>query len=447
MLWDLPLLDAIPAVSPHLRRPDHMAAWASMLESTVEPQPIGKPIRGMCAYPTRHHKTWTTLHGAIWIVGRKPTWRVLYIANENDRALWLGTQTQKLRDRFGMKSVRGEDTKKIWSNDTGGGITVMSREQSSIGYDAHVVIADDPLDENGFEDPLIRDDADRVLSFYASRSGGGGQEGAVLLVMSRGHEDDPFQRRKDRKQVDWADFSSPAIVNEGLDGEHAFAPEVWSLDALKHKKAEMVEAGLLRTWRSQWQNDPMASVVRGFGNPVRGPAPQYGRWVFGVDLAYSKESHADNFALVVAKIWQGTMYVVDVIREKRDLETASHRIQYAMRLAPGAAIFSYISGPEKGAVQYLNGLGIPVIPILARTPKYNRSQKTKDAWNAGRLVVGSFPNAEGFIARAKRFTGAEDAGDDDEIDALVSACDGGLFASGAAPSTLGTPRIGRYGHE
>jgi hypothetical protein len=202
----------------------------------------------------------------------------------------------------------------------------------------------------------------------------------------------------------------------------------------------MTEAGLIRLWRSQWQNDPMAAVFGGFGNPVRGPAPSYGRWVIGLDLAYSSETSSDNFALVVLKVWQGTAYVVNVHRERRDLEAAATRVRYAMSLYPGAAIFSYISGPEKGAVQYLNERQIPVIPILARTPKYNRAQKTKDSWNAGRIVVGEFPEASGFIARARRFTGEEKAGDDDEVDALVSACDGGFFHTGPAPVALAARR-------
>jgi predicted phage terminase large subunit-like protein len=174
--------------------------------------------------------------------------------------------------------------------------------------------------------------------------------------------------------------------------------------------------------------------------------PAWGRYVIGIDLAYSVESAADYFAMVALKIWEGKAYVLNVWREKRDLDAACHRINLARAMYPNAAIFSYVSGPEKGAIQYLADRGIPVQSMNARYDKGTRAAHTIDAWNLGNIMTpAQAPWLNGFNSRVRLFTGNPKAFDDDEVDALVSACDGGYFSSVASvPRAFGTPRIGRY---
>lgn len=429
-LAELPLLDFIPAISPHMRRPEHLGDWARMIERTTEPVVDHKPIRGMCAYATRHWKTKATLHGVIQIVMRRPTWRVLLIANDNDRALWLGTQTQVLRDRAGLKAKSGQDTKKIWATEQGGGVTVMSREQSAIGYDANVVIADDLLDENGFQDPLIRNQADEVLNFYASRAGGDGALGAVLLVMSRGDRDDPFGRRLGRKAADWGAFSAPAILDEGLSTERAFAPAVWSLDALKAKRAEMAEIDpALRTWHSQWMCDPLA-FAEGFfegHTPYLGAMPPADAAILcGLDCAFTQGKKSDYFAAVLTCEVGGKLVVFRVIRHRRGLSEALQTLLELHAMYPNIRFFSYTSGPEIGIYHDLferSGGQIIVECMQARWNKATRSGKSAEAWRARRIeVMLGQPWTGIFLGELHSFNGGE-IGIDDQVDALVSAHD------------------------
>jgi predicted phage terminase large subunit-like protein len=265
--------------------------------------------------------------------------------------------------------------------------------------------------------------------------------------MSRWHPDDPAGRRMLRKAEKWRLIQHPAIIDEGLDSERAFAPNVMTLEDLKQRRAALAEVDPTeRLWHAQFQNDPQPDAIGLFGNPVRyGVLPAFGRYVIGIDLAYSVETTADYFAMVVIRIWEGVAYVVNVLRERRDLDLATHRIKFAERMYPGAAIYSYVAGPEKGAIQYLNDRGVHAQPMPARYDKGTRARKTIDAWNLGRIMVPEHaPWASGFVSRCRLFTGNPKAADDDEIDALVSACDGGLFCSGAAPKAFGKPRIGRY---
>ena len=78
----------------------------------------------------------------------------------------------------------------------------------------------------------------------------------------------------------------------------------------------------------------------------------------------------------------------------------------------------------------------------ARYSKRHRAQKTIDRSNAGRIrFPESAPWVTGMLARMTLFSGDENAGDDDEIDALVSAVDGGMASGVSAPRALGPRRI------
>lgn len=443
----VPLLDWIPFVSPHMRRPEQMADWTQMIERTLH-----EPVRACNCKPTRHWKTQTTLHGAVWIVYMRPTWRVLLIAAEHSRAEWLGEQTRIIRDRAGIKEVRGQDTKRNWSTEQGGGVAVISAGQSGLGIDSAVVIADDPIDERGFYDKQERDAVDEAIAFYTSRAvTPEGKRGSVLVNMSRGHVDDPVGRRIERG---WESISSPAIIDEGLPTERAFAPDWLPLDELKAIKSEIEQQDpTMRRWWSQWMNNPQPDALGLFKNPTRfSVLPEGGfRTVIGCDLAYGNSKHNDYFAYVVLKIYvepkdgggvQEVGYLVDCRRERWDPANSEAILRTLKHAYPGAPIYSYMSGPEMGIVRYLEDKGLSIIPMAARYSKRQRAQPAIDLNNAGRIrVPEGAPWSVGFIARLMLFSGDEKAGDDDEADALASAVAGGMKGGGFKPKTLGPRRI------
>ena len=353
----------------------------------------------------------------------------------------MGKELRSLWKAAGGMIPKGYDTIDDWQTEAGGGCVVMSAGQSKLGYPCDLLLVDDPLEENQYQNKEVRDTVDKTITLYTARCAT--HLNSVLIVASRWHQDDPIGRRLSRKAAPWIYIANAGIIRYGTSEEHAFAPDVLSLEGHHRMRREWGEQDpSLKTWYAQVQNDPRPDALGMFREPVRGPAPAFGRYVIGLDLAYSGKEHADYFAMVVIKIWESRAYVCNVIRERRNLESASAQLQTARRIYPGAALWSYISGPEKGAIDYLNGLGIPVQGMRAATPKYNRAQRTIDAWNVGTIVLPEQAAwVDGFVTRCSLFTGNEDAGDDDEIDALVSACDGGLFSTGFVAKSFGKPRM------
>jgi len=136
-------------------------------------------------------------------------------------------------------------------------------------------------------------------------------------------------------------------------------------------------------------------------------------------------------------------YVLDVVRERADFNVLENLIRQRWNWYGRCPIYSYISGPEKGAIRYFTDRGIPIQGLPARYNKATRAQKTIDRWNNGKIQIpieGTW--VPGFITRVKAFTGSDKARDDDEVDALVSVCDG-MMASDAAsmPRAFGQARL------
>lgn len=452
-LSPLSLLELVPALRPDWRSPYHLADWCALMESSLNPP--GGEMRALCAIPFQHHKTTTTLIGIVWLMLKNPKLRILYVTHSHEKAQLESANLRELLVLAGQKMRPAFNRLDHWETEAGGGCTTMSIDQSRLGSAIDIVIVDDPMTEETYKQKELRDKADEKIGLYTARVTP--HLNVVLLVSSRWSRDDPFGRRERRG---WKVVSQPGIIGftmppEGVDmlehlkatGAKAFAHEVMSLEKhVKNRREWQDTDPSNKRWWAQIQNEPMPEDAGGFGNPVRySKAPDYGRYVIGIDLAYSDKAWADYFALVVLKIWEGKAYVLNVLREKRDLEAAAHRIMLARRMYPGAAVFTYYSGPEKGALEYLESRGLPVTGLQARTPKYNRAQRTKDAWNAGAILIPEHaPWAEAHITRAQQFTGREDAGDDDDMDALVSAMDGGFFGAGPVPTALAPRRIGRY---
>jgi len=462
-LRDLPLLDFVPALSPEFRRPEHLSDWCGVIERMRT-----GGVRGICCVPIRHFKTETTLHGIAWLMCQDPKANHILFSYDHERAEYLGRRTRQLCEAAGHGPERGSNKMTAWKNSSGGGVLTMSAKQSRLGQDCDNLFFDDPIDEHDAYDLRVRDEVDMAIAHYTARCGRPGKPGSVAGIMSRWHPDDPAGRRMIREAVRWEIISHAAVEefcsvcglarpsvaprcagcgSTDTPTQRAFAPNVMTLEDLAQKRAELREADPAeRIWYAQFQNDPKPDVFGLFGNPMRYQTlPSYGRFVVGLDLAYSVEARSDYFAAVVLKIWEGVAYVVDVLRERRDLDMAAHRLGFMRRMYPGAMIFSYVAGPEKGAVTYLNDRGIPVQAMPARYDKNTRARKTVDAWNLGNVRVPDHaPWVGGFVARTQLFTGNPKAGDDDEVDALVSACDGGLFSGVSAPKSFGKPRIGRY---
>lgn len=444
---DAPLVEWIPRVSPEFRSPYHLIEWCEIMQDFLR-----GGVRALNAVTIRHYKSWTTFHGMAWVLERDPTYRWIWMGADHERANEVGKYIRRLCDSVAVQSgekigpARGDNTILDWKNEHGGGVVCMSAEQSKLGRDIDGLVVDDALTEQTEGDPKVRDAVDNAIAHYTARAGRPSRRGSVAIVMSPWNQDDPIARRRLRKAAQWRYVHSPAIIDLDLPTERAFAPEIMTLEEIRQRRAELREVDPSeRIFWAQFMCDPRAQVDARFREPQRfHEAPTYPgfRWGMGVDLAYSP-GEGDWFACVVVKFYGSLGYVVDVVRERADFNVLENLIRARWDRYGRCPIFSYISGPEKGAIRYFTDRGIPIQGLPARYSKATRAQKTVDRWNNGKIqlpIAGAW--VPGFLARVKAFTGHDKARDDDEIDALVSVCDGMLGTDASQmPRAFGQPRI------
>jgi predicted phage terminase large subunit-like protein len=428
-LAKLDLMDFITKVSPEHNRPEHLREWVDLFEQVAR----GEPVRALCALPIRHYKTETTLHGIVWLLCKDPTSRYLFLTHSFDRSRSIGKRVRRIAEISHVGPVTGHNTIEKWSNMYGGGLVNMSAEQSRLGEDVHGVFFDDPLDEHASYEQARRDSVDETISHYTARCMRRGKPGPVMGVMSRWHPDDPIGRRllREHAAMSWVYIHTPAIVDEGLPTEHAFAPDVWDLPALRKMRLELAEQDPTeRIWHAQLMGNPKPAGFAKFRpDPARWSVlPDWNyRIAFGIDLAFTSSETSDYFAIVALRIMGTKAYVLEVMRTRLDAHLIESTCKAFLNKYGRGPMFSYVSGPEVGMVKLLRERGLPIHPMRARYNKLVRAERTIKRWNDEQIVIpANAPWLKGFLHRVEMFRGEEKGHDDDEIDALVSGCDGGL---------------------
>ncbi len=440
-LSDLPFIDFVKALSPEYKPPYHLREVCDQFERIAR----GEPVRVLVACPIRHWKTQVILHGVVWLLCKDPSARYLVLSHSFERATALGKRVRQLARAAGVGPARGMDTISDWSTDQGGGVLIMSADQSRLGYDVHGLFFDDPLDETGALDPKKREEVDATIAHYTARTQRNGKPGPVLGVMSRWHPDDPVGRRLARSAVKWLYVAYPAIIDEGTDRERAFAPDVWALDDLKAMRAELKETDPgERIWHAQLMGNPQPEGSDLFGPPtIYTELPTWGhRLCYGVDFAYTDAPGSDFFAAMVGKIFGRKLYIVEVQRHRLDASLLENTCRTLLKTYGHGPLWSYQSGPEVGFSRLLIQRGIPVGIMPARYNKLVRAQKTIRRWNDGDILVPSAagnPWQPGFLHRVSMFRGHE-KDRDDEIDAVVSGADAMLGGAPVAGAGLGAFR-------
>lgn len=442
-LRTLTLLQLVPALSPQYREPHHLTKWCELIEAAAT-----NAVRALCSIPIRHFKTETTVHGIVWLLLRHPDWRIVFLTHSAEAALKWGKRIRQLAEATDVGPARGWDTIAEWRNKHGGGVVIMSAEQSKIGYDCDALIVDDPLDEHGAEDPNVREAVDKAITFYTARCMKSGKRGPVLLVASRFHPDDPIGRRLESTVIDWVYIHTEAIVDEGLPTERAFAPEVWPLEELKRTREELRERDPAeKIWWAQFQNDPKPLGSDLFGEPSF--YTKLPDWSFrighGADLSFVAGAATDYFAMFSAKVYGRKLYVRELQRHKLDATMIETTAKGMLSRNGRGPIFSYMSGPEVGTAKLLRERGLPFMILHARYNKLVRAQRTIRRWNDGDVLLPEgAPWVRGFARRASVFRG-HDKDQSDEIDALVALADGMIGSSVAGRiKTLGKAYSGFF---
>lgn len=314
----------------HLDLLDHHLEQVTRYVETRGAEGIGRLIVAM---PPRHGKSLSVskLYPA-WHIGRNPNHRVMAVsygqslANKNSR--FVRNLTRKNEYRHVFPHVRlARDSRSVMSwdiEDTAGegGMDALGTDGGATGKGAHLLILDDLIKSRKQAESLTYRNAiwEAFINDLMTRLAPGG---AIILMATRWHEDDPTGRALNMDER-WTVLNLPALAAEsdplGRDVDGALWPERFPKETLLRIR----DASGPYTWTSLYQQDPKPAeggiLKKSWFVPRVRTVPELVRTVRYWDLAMSSKTGADyTVGLKMALGKDGHHYIIDIVREQVEL--------------------------------------------------------------------------------------------------------------------------------
>lgn len=420
-----PLQGFIPAVTPRWTSPRHLARLTDLFERIAR----GERVRALVSVPPQHGKTETLLHGLAWLLRKRPELRNAYTSYAASLAF---TKSRLARDYAVAAGVKlRDDANKVgeWVTTSGGGLLATGVGGPLTGNPVDgVLLVDDPHKNRAeAESSTIRDG---IKEWWTSTAMTRVHLGASMIVVhTRWHPDDLIGWLQERSGSRWETIALRAIA-DGTDpsdpraeGE-ALWPDFMPAEFLAERRLDVGEYD----WASLYDQRPRPKGGAVFSGDVRfGAPPGPYRVAIGLDLAYTEKTSSDYSVAAVMAECRGEYYLLDLHRLQVPAPVFAERLRGLAATYPGARLFSFIGGTERGVVDLLNTMGLRIETKPSIGDKHAKAQPVAAAWNAGRIYLP--PTPEGakapdwlgpFVSELRLFTGLKDA-HDDQVDAIGSA--------------------------
>lgn len=295
------LIDFTTYTKPGFEVGEHHRQIAEALESVER----GECDRLMIFAPPRHTKSeLASRRFPAWYLGRNPDKQLICATYSGDFALDFGREVRSIvssEEFHALFPGVGLDADSRAANrwhTTQGGVSVYVGVGGPItGRGAHIALIDDPFKNREEADSETR--RETVWNWYTStlrtRLMPGG---AIVLILTRWHEDDLAGRLLERAKQEWRVVELPAIQGEGTPNERALWPAWYPLPALRRIQADIGP----RDWSALYQQKPQPDegtfFQRGWFKEWSAPLPKLS--IYGTsDYAVS----ADKGDYTVHRIW------------------------------------------------------------------------------------------------------------------------------------------------
>ena len=313
-----------------------------------------------------------------------------------------------------------------WQTTAGGGLVSRGVDGELTGRGFDLMIVDDPIKSRAVAESATQREA--IYGWFTSDAFTRlSPSGSIVVVHTRWHPDDLIGRLTD--DPDWQGEAIKAIDD---DGAALWPGGGWTVDVLANRRRHVGEYN----WFSLYQGEPRPRGGQVFSDPAFYDALPGERYsvAYGIDLAYTKKTHADYSVCLRLIRFGDLFYVADVQRKQVDAPAFLLTLTAMQARMPGRMVW-HASGTEKGAAQFIRQKLKRLEVWPATADKFVRSQSVAAAWGAGRVLVPrSAPWLDAFLAEVCSFTGVDDA-HDDQVDALASAFEALHVSSGSYTQT------------
>lgn len=411
--------------------------YLAFLRSELEAVANGQCKRLMVMMPPRHGKTaLVTVRFPVWWMERRPGLRVIVAAYNQTLANKFSRMSRKLAQmRIGLNETRRAVEE--WETVTGCWYRAVGVGGGITGMGADLIIIDDPIKSREEAQSLTY--RDKVWDWYTNdlytRLEPGG---AMILVMTRWHEDDLAGRILNSEDGDnWRVVRFPALAEEGdllrrqpgeaLNPDRYPADELlkikavlgsWAFEALYQQRPMPAEGGLFkREWFSKFVDAVPAQVEARVRYWDRAATAGDGDYTVGVRM-----SRAD-----------GVYYVEDVTRGRWSPGERDKVIRQCAETDPPGTQIWLEQEPGSSGVDSVQALirmlaGYPVHADRVTGSKQVRAEPFAAQAEAGNVVLVKGHWNAAFLDELVVFpNGAHD----DQVDAVS-----GAFSKLAIPSRV-----------
>lgn len=314
-----------------------------------------------------------------------------------------------------------------WALADGGRFKAAGVGVGITGMGARFGVIDDPFkDRRDASSEVIRETVwDWFTSAFLTRLT---PDARVIVMHTRWHEDDLVGRIQGRLEqgeteelggLRWTVLNLPAFAEEDDPLGRAEGEALWP-ERYDARRLEGIRDANPYEFAALYQQRPAPRGGTVFLEPALYDEPNVGRVYLTVDTAASKRETADYSVLTAWSVeGQAAETRVDVLEARRGRLSITEFGGVALELQQRYGVPLHIedAGLAKPIIQYLQSIGLSVVPVRVSGDKFTRAQPYAAAWNQGRVrLPRSAPWAPAFKAEHLAFTGTATDKHDDQVD-------------------------------
>lgn len=429
------------------------AAHLDVLSTWLADAAFGDRPRIIVSMPPRHGKSELTSHWfPLWYLTMHPQNRIILCSYEADFAASWGRKVRSsvLEHGPGLGLSLRSDSKAAnrWTLHSGGAMMTAGVRGPITGKGADLVVVDDPT--KNFEEAYSPTLRQRTWEWWTSTLRTRLEpSAAMVVVMTRWHEDDLVGRLLDQERGKWHELRLPAIAEEddalGRQPGEALWPERYDADSLEETKddvGELVWGGLYqqrpaplegnlfkRKWLRYWYTgaEPLPVMTTTLDGPVhvheQELAPKrFDEYLASWDLPFKGKKESD---LVAGQVWArrgADCFLLDqtlgrmnfpeqlIAFEQLALRHPKAKRKLVEDAANGAALISSLKSKIPG-----------IVAVRPEGSKEARASAVSSVFESGNVYLphpSICPWVQHYVEELVTFPGARN---DDQVDATTQA--------------------------
>ena len=395
----------------------------------------GRIKRLMVFMPPRHGKSeLVSRYFPAWYLGVFPDKRIILASYEADFAASWGRKARDLLEEygpslFGVTVSRASSAASRWDIEgKDGGMVTAGVRGPITGKGANVAIIDDPVKND--QEAMSQTYRDATWDWYrATFSTRIQEDGAIILVMTRWHEDDLAGRLLNAQEEGgdkWEIVNLPAIAEEGdslgrSPGE-ALCPGLFTKETLESTKTRLGSYW----WNALYQQRPSPAeggiFKRNWWQYYRKAPDKFDEILQSWDMSFKDTKTADY---VVGQVWGrkgADKYLLDQVRDRMDFPATVQAVRSLSAKWPQVRVKlveDKANGPAVIATlkREINGL----IPVEPQGGKVVRAWAVSPEVEAGNVYIPDPSIARWVHDFVEECSAFPNGAHDDQVDSMTQA--------------------------